>query len=147
MPQRTLHQVAQEARRYRREHGRRAHLPVALRKAVAELSCGRASAAVARELGVSPHAVSHWRKLYPAPRVEKQSAAPRRSKAKAALKRIDFVEIKAQEPRPVSAATEVSQSALEVTRPDGSMVRVTGELAKDALTALFGATKAERRAP
>jgi len=150
MARRTLKQVAETARRYRKRHGTRAHLPEDLREAAAQMARSHAVGTVVHDLGICPTSLRRWMKVYPAVRVTppRPSATRRKVKAKprAAAKRIDFVEIKAGQPRQVVQPADPA-SAVEVTRPDGSTVRVTGELAKAAFAAMLGEIQPLRRKP
>ena len=66
-------------------------------------------------------------------------AKPARATVHAKPERIDFVEIKAGTPgRTPAAGPDSSASAIEVTRPDGSTVRVTGDLARELAATLLG---------
>ena len=133
MVRHTLQEVGHEARRLRRQHGAGVHLPASLRKAAAQLAASHDDEAITQELKISRETLRRWKLRWQAARV----AAPRSAvtkPARAKPKGIDFVEIKANAPRQM-VQPESSLSVVEVTRPDGWTVRVTGDLAKDLAAA------------
>lgn len=136
MVRHTLQQIGREVRRFRRKHGAGAHLPSRLRQAAVDLAASHDAEKITVELAISGETLRRWRLRYPAARI----APPRfvakktRSTVKARPKKIDFVEIKGLTPRQV-VQPEILSSVVEVTRPDGWTVRLTGDLAKDLAAA------------
>ena len=138
MVRHTLQQIGREVRRFRRKHGAGAHLPARLRQAAVDLAASLDAEKITVELAISGETLRRWRLRYPAARISppRLVAKKTRSTVKARPKKIDFVEIKGT-PRQV-VQPESPSSAIEVTRPDGSTVRVTGDLAKDLAATLLG---------
>lgn len=138
MVRRTLQQIGREARRFRRKHGPGAHLPAVLRQAAAQLAASHDGERITRELRISGETLRRWKIRFPEVRAAaaRSVAKPARATAKAKRK-IDFVEIKGGTPGQV-VRSESSSSVVEVTRPDGWTVRVTGDLAKELATATLG---------
>lgn len=138
MVRRTLQQIGREARRFRRKHGAGAHLPASLRKDAALLAVSDDAEAVTRELKISRETLRRWGIRYPATGVAvatpRSVAKTARSTVKAKPRKIDFVEIKGTTSRQVVQPESLS-SVVEVTRPDGWTVRLTGDLAKDLAAA------------
>lgn len=134
MARHTLQEIGRKARRLRREHGAGVRLPASLRKAAAQLATSHDDEAIIGELKISRETLRRWKLRWPAVRVAApRSAAAKPARATAKAKpRVDFVEIKGSMPRQVGQP-ESPVSAIEVTRPDGSTVRVTGDLAATLL--------------
>jgi hypothetical protein len=132
MVRRTLQEIGREARQLRRQHGAGVHLPEVLRKAAVQLAASYDDEAITRELKISQETLRRWKLRWPAARVAGPRSAVTKP-ARAMAKGIDFVEIKGNAPRQV-VHPESSSSVVEVTRPDGWIVRVTGDLAKDLAT-------------
>jgi len=145
MVRRTLQEIGREARQLRRRHGAGVHLPAGLRKTAAQLAASHDDEAITQELRISRETLRRWKLRWPTGlRIE----APRSGVAKpgkAKPKRIDFVEIKADQPRHVVQPAMPPTSSVEVTRPDGSMVRVTGELASTVAAAMLAEIQPLRR--
>ena len=143
MVRHTIKQVGREARQFRRKHGVGAHLPKNLREAAAQLAAVHETQAIIRELEISGETLRRWKERYPATQsavVPKSSVTKRAATKPAAIRRlakIDVVEIKASGLTSV-VRPEGSMSVVEVTRPDGWTVRVTGDLARGLATAMVG---------
>ena len=144
----SIQQLGREARQIRREHGAGAHLPEGLRKAAVQLSSSQRTEAIIRELEISGETLRRWKERYPAAMsATTRSSLPRQAATKpepirpaARINRIDVVEIKASGPSPVGCAGGVT-SAIEVIRPDGWTMRMTGDLAKDLAATMVGKFK------
>jgi hypothetical protein len=138
MVRHTLQQIGREARQYRKKHGAGVRLPVGLRKAAALLATRDDAEAIAEELKISRETLRRWGIRYPSVRgavVSPQSATKAsRSAARSRAKKFDFIEIEDTTPRRVDQL-DGSSSVVEVTRPDGWTVRVTGDLVKDLAAA------------
>lgn len=155
----TFQQVAKEIRLIRRERGRRAHLPEPLRMSVAQLAIERDNAAaISRDLNITRKAVASWVKRYGAfPRAKRGKAAVTASKvvgkaataaAKAAATPTSKASARAR-PEPVAffeiktsaahstRAPEVASTALELARPDGMTLRLSGELARELAASML----------
>ena len=138
----TLQQVRDELRDFRKAHGHTAHVPETLRKAVVRLCDSHTRGAITRDVGLGWNTLLRWIEIDgagPAAATRTASAAKVKAKVKEP-KNIGFVEIKGATPFQLAAPlTEgPASSTIEVTRPDGWTVRVTGELAKDFAGAMLG---------
>jgi len=133
----SLRQLTDEVSRLRRQRGDKVHLPEALREAAAYLAASHGIRVVSRELGISRNSLRPWMKRYPvapAPRAQRS-----RSKAQAAQRPepVAFFEIKTSPAAAPGRAPEGATSTVELTRPDGLTMRVTGELAKELVAAML----------
>lgn len=147
---RSLQQLTDDVRRLRLERGVGAHLPESLREAVAHLAATDGIKFVSRSLDVSCETIRLWMKRYPAIActptakakrsrtsvLERIQVAPLSSRAVPAP--IAFFEIKtsaslAADHRPASPT-----SSVELTRPDGWVLRASGDLAKDLAPTALG---------
>lgn len=133
----SLRQLTDEVSRHRRQRGDKVHLPEALREAAAYLAASHGIRVVSRELGISRNSLRPWMKRYPvapAPRTKRS-----RSTARAAPRPepVAFFEIKTSSATAPNHASEGATSTVELTRPDGMTMRVTGELAKELLAGLL----------
>ena len=133
----SLRQLTDEVSRHRRQCGGKVHLPEALREAAAYLAASHGIRVVSRELGISRNSLRPWMKRYPvapAPRARRS-----RSTAQAAPRSepVAFFEIKTSAATAPGRASESATSTVELTRPDGMTMRVTGELAKELAASLL----------
>jgi len=134
----TINELRDEIRDLRRTRGAHAHLPRSMREAAIRLANRHGSGAYA-EMGINLQSVKRWERLYPIlflggshvkSAVDEESKKPRGE-------RVGFVEIKTSpilETRP-SLWPENPTSVVEVARPDGWTFRMTGELARDFVSA------------
>ncbi len=133
----TLQQVRDELCEFRQVHGPTALPPESLRKAVVRLCDSHARSTITRELRIGWNTLIRWIEVG-SPSRPMAAAAKVRAKLNEP-KKIEFVEIKAGAPFQLAVPrAESSASTVEVTRPDGWTVRVTGELAKDFAGAMLG---------
>ena len=121
-------QVQSDIREFRRYSGQKAHLPEPLRKAAAQLAASEGVGKISQELAINRASLQRWVRLgFPAVKAAALPIAP--------TKTIEFVEIKA--PRSAFRPEGLCPS-IEVTRPDGWTVRVSGDLAKDVAASILG---------
>jgi len=146
MVRHTIKQVGREARQFRRKHGVGAHLPEDLREAAAQLAASHETQTIIRELEISGETLRRWKERYAVTKsaVVPESSVTQRAATKPAtvrpfakIKKIDVVEIKTSG-FTSAGRPEGPASFVEVTRPDGWTVRMTGDLAKVLATAMVG---------
>jgi hypothetical protein len=146
MVRHTIKQVGREARQFRCKHGLGAHLPRNLREAAAQLAAVHETQAIIRELEISGETLRRWKERYTALKsaVAPDSSVRNRGATKPAtvrplakIKKIDVVEIKTSGLTPIGCP-EGSTSVVELMRPDGWTMRVTGDLARGLATAMVG---------
>lgn len=145
---RSLHQLADAVRRFRLERGESSHLPEFLREATAQLAASDGIRAVSRDLGISRNTIKLWMQRYPVV-VGARAGKPTRSRAAlpppgpgtplsaAVPAPIAFFEIKTIAAAVPDCRLEASTSSLELTRPDGWVLRASGELAKELASTTF----------
>lgn len=147
---RSLQQLTDEVRRLRLERGVGAHLPEALREAVAHLATTDGVRTVSRSLDVSRNTIKRWMKRYPAI-VGTQAAKAKRSRTSvpegmrvaplstmAVPAPIAFFEIKTSAPLAADHRPASATSSVELTRPDGWVLRASGDVAKELALTMFG---------
>lgn len=135
MVTRSLGQLTDEVRQLRRERGEGAHLPEALREAAANLAAKHGIRVVSRELGISRNSLRPWMKRHPAVPATKQSI-PAAPEAPQRPEPVAFFEIKTSPAVAPGWTAESTTPAIELVRPDGLTMRVTGALAKELAAAM-----------
>ena len=138
----TLQQVTDEVRRLRHERGKRVHLPDPLRESVARLASERDVSAVSRDLGITRNTIAKWMKRYPAPSRSRSPAPQRESPvtSRAAVVRpepIAFFEITTSPAPAASRASDSAASSIELARPDGMTLRLSGELVRELAVSIL----------
>ena len=131
----SLQQVSEEIRRLHRERGRRAHLPDHLRESIVGLAAEHGAGVVSRELDVTRNTIDRWVKRHPDPvpsRVKRstKSLTPTRQDP------VAFFEIKTS-PTQAARTPECVSTAIELARPDGMVLRLTGELARELAASML----------
>ena len=129
----TLKQVSEEILRLRRERGHRTHLPGHLRQSIVDLAAEHSVEVVIRELGVTRKTIERWVERQPVParaKREKKALAPARNDP------IAFFEIKTGL-TPPTRTSECASAAIELARPDGMTLRLSGELARELAASML----------
>ena len=147
---RSLHQLTDDVRQLRLERGVGAHLPESLREAVAHLAASDGIRSVSRSLDVSRNTIRLWMKRYPATPCT-QAANQMRSRTSvpdgmrvaplstvAVPAPIAFFEIKTSASLATDHRPPFATSSVELTRPDGWVVRASGDVAKDLAPMMLG---------
>ena len=135
---RSIERLRNEIRELRRLHGRNVHLSRTIRESAVNLAA-KHGPGVYERVGIHLQSVKRWERLYPslfnaavAPAVEGACDNPSKEK-------IGFIELKAApEPLRKLGWPEHAASVVEVARPDGWVLRMSGELAEDFVRSTIG---------
>ena len=123
-----LRKVRSEVRRHRRRHGPRAQIPEKLRQDSVRLAKRHSLSAIANALAVSVGSVRRWK-----------DRCDDDSPGSTSVKPIDFIEIIPQGgfPGSVTGGSD-SRNTVEVIRPDGWRLRLSGDCPEQLLSAVLG---------
>lgn len=127
----SIRQLTEEVRRLRRQRGDKVRLPEALREAAAYLAASHGIRVVSRELGISRNSLRPWMKRYAVATAPRAKRSQSTTQAARLSEPVAFFEIKTSPAATPGRLPESAASTVELTRPDGTTMRVTGELAKE----------------